>query len=206
MVPSTQDRRTKRTITMIKEALFGLMEEKSFSDISVIDITSRADINRGTFYLHYIDKFDMLEKIENEILTELQNNVGKIVPDLYFSGSSGEPNPCMVKLYKYFKNNSKSINAILGPNGDPSFRIKLKKFMESNLLQIVSGFNTEAILVPEEYFISYIVSAHLGVIMQWLESDAENSPEEIASILLKLFRLGPYKTSCNVLGPVKEDR
>ena len=202
----TQDRRTKRTVTMIKEALFGLMEEKSFSDISVIDITSRADINRGTFYLHYIDKYDMLEKIENEILMELQNSVGKIVSDLYFSESSNEPNPCMVKLYKYFKNNSKSIKAILGPNGDPSFRKKLKKFMESNLIQIVSDFNTEAILVPEEYFISYIVSAHLGVIIQWLESDAENSPEEIASILLKLFRLGPYKTSCNVLGPVKEDR
>lgn len=203
---STQDRRTIRTVKMIKEALFGLMEEKSFSDISVIDITTRAEINRGTFYLHFIDKFDMLEKIENEIFTELQNSVGKIVSDLYFSGSPNEPNSYMVKLYKYFKDNSKSIKAILGPNGDPSFQIKLKKFIESNLIHIVSDFNSEAILVPKEYFISYIISAHFGVITQWLESDAENSPEEIASILLKIFRLGPYKTSCNALGPVKEDR
>lgn len=203
---SGQDRRAIRTERMLKKALLELLEVKSFSDISVIEITNRAELNRGTFYLHYIDKFDMLEKIENEMLTVLQNNVRKIVPDLYFSGSQNEPNPCMVKLYKYFKDNSRFIKAILGPNGDYSFHIKLKKFIESNLFHIVSEFNTEAILVPKEYFIPYIVSAHLGVIMQWLESDAENSPEEIASMLLKIFWLGPYKASCSAIGPAKSDR
>ena len=40
------------------------MEEKDFEIITVLDITKRANINRGTFYLHYVDKYDMLEKYE----------------------------------------------------------------------------------------------------------------------------------------------
>lgn len=66
------DRRTIRTKRMIRSALAELIDEKGFNNISVTDLTKRADINRGTFYLHYLDKYDLLEKIENEIIQEIE--------------------------------------------------------------------------------------------------------------------------------------
>ena len=75
-----EDRRVRRTKHLIKQSLIELMYEKPFKDITVTDITKRADLNRGTFYLHYIDIYDLLSKIENEILNIInQNNLSIVV-------------------------------------------------------------------------------------------------------------------------------
>ena len=63
-----EDRRVRRTKQLIKQSLIELMHEKPFKDITVKDITERADLNRGTFYLHYVDIYDLLSKIEDETL------------------------------------------------------------------------------------------------------------------------------------------
>ena len=55
-----EDRRVRRTKQLIKQSLIELMHEKPFKDITVKDITERADLNRGTFYLHYVDIYDLL--------------------------------------------------------------------------------------------------------------------------------------------------
>ncbi|MBE3560430.1 MAG: TetR/AcrR family transcriptional regulator [Ktedonobacteraceae bacterium] len=38
-----------------------LLEEKSFQALTVHDITTRASVNRGTFYLHFSDKYALLD-------------------------------------------------------------------------------------------------------------------------------------------------
>jgi len=62
-VPTEQriDPRVKRTRALIEQAFNGLLEEKGFQSISVQDITERAEINRSTFYAHFVDKYALLE-------------------------------------------------------------------------------------------------------------------------------------------------
>ena len=45
-----------------------LIEEKDFQKITIHEIAERADINRGTFYLHFLDKYDMMDHFENEMI------------------------------------------------------------------------------------------------------------------------------------------
>lgn len=73
----TVDLRIQRTQKSIKQAFFELIEEEGFDHISVKDITARAMISRNTFYLHYSDKFDLLNKICDEIVFKLFLGVGK---------------------------------------------------------------------------------------------------------------------------------
>ncbi|MGN1328849.1 MAG: TetR/AcrR family transcriptional regulator [Eubacterium sp.] len=73
----TLDLRIKRTQRAIKESFFILMEEKGFEHISVKDITDKAMISRNTFYLHYEDKHDLLNKICDELMRKLFFGVGK---------------------------------------------------------------------------------------------------------------------------------
>ena len=54
------DPRSKRTRRMLQKALNELMTEKKFSEISVQDITAKAEINRATFYAHFDDKYELL--------------------------------------------------------------------------------------------------------------------------------------------------
>ena len=53
MLKNPEDRRARRSRKLLKESLLELMKCKTFSDISVRDITDAADMNRATFYLHY---------------------------------------------------------------------------------------------------------------------------------------------------------
>ncbi|MCC0658022.1 TetR/AcrR family transcriptional regulator C-terminal domain-containing protein [Clostridioides sp. ES-S-0123-01] len=190
------DRRTIRTKKMIRSALAELIDEKGFNNISVTDLTQRADINRGTFYLHYVDKYDLLEKIENEIIQEIEEETKHLDSvNMMNMDASNEPLPFMVKLFEYFRKNSVIIKSILGPKGDPTFERKIKKFIEINLFekQKLKNFNIDEAIISEEYFIQYILSADLGVIQYWLEKNMKESPDEMALILARMSLLGPLR-------------
>lgn len=204
MLKSPNDRRAVRTKKMIRNALSELIDEKGYNNISITDLTARADVNRGTFYLHYNDKYDLLEKVENEVMQELKEHAA-IISFVDILGTNSvdnidsvnKPMSFMLNIFQYIKENSKFMKAILGPKGDPKFHIKLKKFIAAHIFEneLDKVFKRENILVPEAYFVSYILSAHLGVIQQWLESGMEKSPEEMALILSKMFFLGPFKVA-----------
>lgn len=63
----SQDLRVRRTRQLLQQAFIELMAEKSFQAITVQDITSRAMVNRSTFYDHFVDKYALHE----HALTEL---------------------------------------------------------------------------------------------------------------------------------------
>lgn len=196
MKKTSNDRRTIRTKKMIRSALAELIEEKGFINISVTDLTQRADINRGTFYLHYVDKYDLLEKTEDEIIQEIEEETRNLDSvNMMNIDTTNEPLPFMVKLFEYFRENSAIIKSILGSKGDPTFDRKIKKFIETNLFekQKSKSFNVDQAVISEEYFIPYILSADLGVIQHWLEKGMKESPEEMALMLARMSLLGPLR-------------
>ena len=62
-----EDKRIRRTKKLLRQALTRLMQQKDFQSITVTDVVREADINRGTFYAHYRDVYDLREKIEAEM-------------------------------------------------------------------------------------------------------------------------------------------
>ena len=64
-----QDRRTRYTRQTIKDTFLELLKQKSFTKITVTEICKNAEINRGTFYLHYYDIHDVLSDIFKYILS-----------------------------------------------------------------------------------------------------------------------------------------
>lgn len=69
MSVNTSDPRVIRTRQLLQNALLELMQEKPFQAISVSDLTKRATLNRATFYLHYLDKFDLLAQSARDTFT-----------------------------------------------------------------------------------------------------------------------------------------
>lgn len=60
------DPRVRRTRQMLQQSMSELLKEKEFVDITVQDITDRADLNRATFYKHFLDKYELLNAIVRE--------------------------------------------------------------------------------------------------------------------------------------------
>jgi AcrR family transcriptional regulator len=64
------DPRVKRTRKLIVDAFFSLMAERSFHAISVQDIAERATVNRATFYLHFEDKYALMDWVVRDLFRE----------------------------------------------------------------------------------------------------------------------------------------
>ena len=62
------DPRILRTRKLIMDSFIELSGTKEFKDITIKDITTEAMINRATFYYHFEDKYDLLEKVLSEVL------------------------------------------------------------------------------------------------------------------------------------------
>lgn len=195
------DLRVVRTKESIREALIDLIEEKGFDAITVKDITTRAKINRGTFYAHYQDKYDLMDKCEEEFMQELADRIIKNYPDIIANIEANThttiPFTILISIFEYLDQNKRFIKAKLGPNGDLSFQTKLKKFIWNSLFESNNSpqnplIKQDNFLVPAEYLISYVASAHIGVIQQWLNSDRNESPQEIARIISTMTINGPF--------------
>ena len=68
MTQSKTDPRVLRTRKLIMDSFIELSGKKEFKDITVKDITTEAMINRATFYYHFEDIYDLLEKVLSEVL------------------------------------------------------------------------------------------------------------------------------------------
>lgn len=63
--------RVRRTRMLLRQALVGLIEERGFDRVTVGDLASRAMISRAAFYRNYRDKYDLVEQIFDEAITEM---------------------------------------------------------------------------------------------------------------------------------------
>lgn len=193
MAERVADKRVLRTKRLIRDTLTELMEEKGFEGVTVRHLTEKAKINRGTFYLHFRDKYDLLEQSEDEIIQGIEQLANGFNPkDAVAYTSQDEPLPVIQKLFEYFQENASFMKVILGPKGNAAFQIKLKEKIKQIFLQkIAENLKKEDMLIPLDYLISYVSSAHLGVIQHWLATGMEKSPREMTLILAKMTLLGP---------------
>lgn len=191
------DLRVIRTKEAIRNALVYLIEEKGFEATTVKDITSKAKINRSTFYAHYQDKFDLMNTCLDEVMLQMYNigkqEIPKTIAELELNSIPTTPFPAAVSIFKYLSENSGFMKAVLSPKGDLSFQTKLKDFIWHILFENSSSalIKEENLLVPRYYLSSYISSAHIGVIQQWLNSGMNESPQEMAQILSTITFNGP---------------
>ncbi|WP_412103375.1 TetR-like C-terminal domain-containing protein [Rossellomorea aquimaris] len=117
-----------------------------------------------------------------------------MIESLENSSTTLKPFKTAILLFEYLNQNSRFMQAVLGPYGDLAFQTRLKNFMWNTIYEKHSDtlIKEEKLLVPGEYLASYISSAHLGVIQQWLNSGRKESPEEMGRILSTITMNGPF--------------
>jgi AcrR family transcriptional regulator len=192
------DRRQTRTKQLLYRALISLLAEKGSESITVTDIAMRADINRGTFYLHYKDVPDMLEQIKDEIFGKLQSLILEFDPtEVAQFAFEDEPYPKLVRLFEEVERNADFYKVIFGPHGDISYAQRLRTFLYSHIFNKVSYSQPQedAMLIPRDYLIAYISSANIGIIMHWIESGFNKTPYEMGLIMTQMVNHGPLIAS-----------
>ncbi|WP_050614186.1 TetR/AcrR family transcriptional regulator [Bacillus testis] len=189
------DRRVTRTKRMLRKALTELMEEKAFDGITVSDLTDKADINRGTFYLHYRDKYDLLEQNEEEIILAIQRiqEANRICQaDIQKLIDHKQAFPFVTKLYEYIQENAAFMKVILGPKGNAGFYAKFKEAMRKGMTDnLQARIDQDKLVVPIDFISAYAISAQLGMIQHWLETGMQQTPKEVSLFVSRLVSNDP---------------
>lgn len=174
MLKDNIDRRIIRSTRMLKNSMLSLLKEKSFNDISAKDITEHADLNRGTFYLHYQNTKDLLSSIENDIIADVQNLIDEHIKEVDIKDSL---NPMLSVLLDEIVRHQETLYILL-KNSDASQIIdKLQSLIYKNGLELAERkFNFKSI-VQTEYYLNYISFGILGIIKLWCDSDMNVNKE-----------------------------
>ncbi|GGG67334.1 TetR/AcrR family transcriptional regulator [Paenibacillus radicis (ex Gao et al. 2016)] len=193
-MPMQLDPRVKRTHYLIRDALLSLMEEKGFDHVTVRDITKYAEINRATFYLHYEDKYDLLRKMVDGMLDEFAAAF-QLPPEFEvndFVKDANTPPDSFIRQFQHIAEHAAFYRVMLGPNGLPGFALRMESIIRESLYRrsIIAQPNDQHVTMPREIIVRYVTSAHLGIIMYWLENDMKYSPKYMAMQLIRLHEHG----------------
>ncbi len=186
-VAGSQQIRNTQTRARIKRALTGLIVTKGFDALTVSDITRHAEINRGTFYLHYIDKFDLLQTLEDELIDQMKSIlITEDYAENVHSAIDMFPYPVLLKCLKLVRADFEFVAAIAGKGGDPEFAAKLNNIINGLLDQSMrlTGGSIQCDKFSYEYARALTTSHVTTIINLWLERGGEESPEEVARMIV----------------------
>lgn len=186
MDAETVDRRVRKTRRQLRECLITLLKRKKIQDITVRELTDMADLNRGTFYLHYKDVFDLLEKTESELLEDFNQLVRKHgAVDL-----KQRPAAIFNEIYSLVYDNADLIEILLGENGDLNFVNRLKQLIREKCLKDwMEVFRTGNPAAFDAFF-SFIVSGCVGLVQYWLQAGLKETPEQMAQLTEHIITQG----------------
>ncbi|MBP1977003.1 TetR-like C-terminal domain-containing protein [Cohnella thailandensis] len=187
------DPRILRTRQLIKDAFIDLLWEMDIEKISVNKIAERATINRVTFYLHYKDIPDMLEKMADEMMENIYRILRTSAPQSSEKQVLQEQEkwPMLVALLEHIAENSKFYTVTLAFKRSPIFTDRLLKPLVGIIKDKVDNAGQDSFLakagIPRDIAVWFGSSAMIGMINAWLRNDMPYTPRYLAQQMLLLL-------------------
>ncbi|NWO20488.1 TetR/AcrR family transcriptional regulator C-terminal domain-containing protein [Oribacterium sp. oral taxon 102] len=177
---ATTDRRIRKTTAALKHSLTELMKKKKLKDISVKELTELADVNRGTFYLHYKDVFDLMEQSEDELICLLRDAVAKYSHDNIIYNENFIP--LFQEIYQICLDNVDLVRILVGENGDIKFLNNLQLLLRDRFLRDWGSLIRKRKLEHFDAYFAFIVGGCISLLQYWFRDGMQESPIELAEI------------------------
>lgn len=176
------DRRIKKTRQLIMDTFIDLLSEKEFEKITINDIAERADINRGTVYLHYMDKYDLLDKCIEKYIELLVNHCAN-------STNTTLDASAIQRVFEYLEKNFTIYKLLLNNEGFEFFRSRLYVIIAQTVTEVI-GKKSEDNKFSNGITTHFLTSGFIGVLEWWINNSMPCSVQEVTTQLL--FLLEPY--------------
>lgn len=193
------DPRIIRTRHLIKEAFVDLLKEMDIEKMTVSKIAARATISRVTFYLHYRDIPDMLEKMADDMIEDIQQILYARTEEQYSSNADWL---VLTSLLEHFAEHASFYKETLGSRKTPIFMERLSNELTKMITERIKEKGNAKIgngdeEIQTDIAMWYGSSALIGTIVAWLRNDLPYTPHFLA----KQFYLLAHKMEIdNLLG------
>ncbi len=174
-----KDPRSLQTDELIKRTFIQLHKEKALNRITVKELCEKADINRTTFYKHYLDVYDLYEKIENSLFESFRG----LIVMLETNGIQ----ETIVEMLKKIKLNAETYEALFVSQNSSFFNEKLADFIYSEITPMLCDAPLPADQHHKEWFYNFLVWGCGGFVHNWIISGMKETEEEVADFMEALI-------------------
>lgn len=170
------DRRQRKTRKAIFDAFAKLLEDKSYSNITVQEIIDEADISRSTFYSYFDTKDALLREMCNEIFEHVFSEKITKEKSHDFSRTQNDLKKEITHILYHLKDNSRYISRILSCESGEIFMNYFKEYLETVFSDELRKINSD---IPKKYMLNHMVCDFTETVRWWMKNE-EYSPEDIS--------------------------
>ncbi len=171
----------QETERRLREALLCFLEREQ--EPTAGQLCEAAGINRSTFYRHYRDIPDLMEKTEKEIQKGLFRTVGS---QGNFLGRLENSSDALEPLISYIGQNRHFYRTYLRKHGDAALEDGYQLFWEKKIQPLFLAHRVES-EARMRYYFAYAKSGFVTVLRMWLEGGCRESPRELDGIIHKML-------------------
>lgn len=172
------DHRVRVTRMLLRKAFLELLSRKPIHSISVRELCEEAGINRGTFYAHYKDIYDLREQIEAEMLSDFQKALEPLLAEKTDSITLTE---ITAGIFHCLRDNSDICAATLGKYGDRDFLVHLIDLGRDSCIKRYSEYFRSASLRDIEWFYTFVSAGCIALLQDWIDRGMTEPSDRIAA-------------------------
>lgn len=172
----SRETRVTRTRPALAEALLSLLEEKSFDQVTIREITARAQVGYATFFRHYQDKEVLLNELAKQQISQL---IAMTLPLLYTVDSRASSQA----LCAYVWEHRKLWTALL--TGGAAGIMKEEFIRQAR--QLAADQPGEDDGIPTELKVLIPVSSTIELLAWWLAQEKQLPVARMAEVLDRLI-------------------
>ena len=189
--PSRHERRRLQTRTQLIETTLKLVLEKGYDAITIQDITDRADLGRGTFYIHFKDKADVVWAAIQDMMREMEQEGHR----QFDPGMPQVEYYALRNIFRHAQANRDLYRVVFGGQGSAMLADRVQDLLAKILLHDIlraPGAARHEFDIPPEMLAQMLTGLITRILFWWLESPKKYSPEEMAAFTYEvLYRRQP---------------
>ena len=174
------NQRVRLTKRLLRESLIKLLGKQTIYDITVSQLCEDAEINRSTFYKYYNNIREIYEEIEQEALSAVASCIASV--NVHDKESIIQQ---VEGLLSHIRNNSELYTLLLENSADGEFPYKLTEGTVGRIADM-HEFMPVSMRDYAEYCSLFVVSGSLSIIRRWLSSGMNESPRELAELIMDI--------------------
>lgn len=183
------DLRVVKTKQALHNALMTLLSQKPLETISIAEICRVANINRGTFYLHYEQKEGLFEEYFQEIMEDLYNSY----EEPYRAVTTLDKNqldPNTIRIFHHIERFKMFYRIVFSKNVPLTYYYMLFDGIYSLLKRDITAQHKLHDEIAIDYYSAYQANAIIGLIIQWYRNDFADSVSTLNKQLAAILRFG----------------
>lgn len=173
------DARVRYTRMIIEKSFLELLKEKPVSKITVTELCNIAQINRATFYKHYLDIPDLLEKLEEELFDQIRG---------MFRNQAADMEQMLLDMMDYTRREWERFVALGGDNGDPNLMMKTFLICYENAYPLVEQNTPQISEAKRQMLFQFMSQGAGGILTWWIKNDMKEDPDLVVQIIMKLCK------------------